>query len=96
MKRKLLKNLELNSPPYSPQTSNSDISANTSRERGRKQVRRDRAKAYRDVKQLKVKLLLKERNSEKHKKKYYRLKHQLVKSSNSPRAITKQFTAGEK
>lgn len=59
--------ITVNTPPDSP--GNEDIYlVDGRRSSGRKKVRRDRAKAYREVKKLKVKLQKKEKEIHKYKK----------------------------
>ena len=72
-----------------PTTPHATESGNDKQKRGRKNVRRDRAKAYRTIETLKVKLLSSDKNSARHRKRVQRLKEkvkELSHQSQSPRA----------
>ena len=62
---------------------------------GRKRVRKDRAKAYRELEELKVKLAKQKRLTEKYKKRLHR-RTQKTKDVNSPRTKTRIELKGQK
>ncbi|XP_062609736.1 splicing factor Cactin-like [Saccostrea cucullata] len=77
-------------PPNSP-TGTMERRPDTST-RGRKKVRKDRAKAYREIKQMKVKLASVERRVEKYKKRLQRMKkNNTPRCTDSPRSKTDQL-----
>lgn len=86
--------ITVNTPPDSP--GNEDIYlVDGRRSSGRKKVRRDRAKAYREVKKLKVKLQKKEKEIHKYKKRLYRERARINQGKDSPRTKTRKLLRGQ-
>ena len=71
-------------PPQSPPYAQQPVEPTPARGRGRKRVRKDRAKAYRDMAKLKVTLVSQKRLVEKYKKRYHRLVTTTQETRNTP------------
>ena len=71
-------------PPQSPPYAQQHVEPTPARGRGRKRVRKDRAKAYRDMAKLKVTLVSQKRLVEKYKKRYHRLVTTTQETRNTP------------
>ena len=66
----------------------------SAKRRGRKYIRRDRAKVRRDNMKLKVKLAIADKQSQRYRKRYERLKERHSKSTNSPATKTRKLLKG--
>ena len=95
-------------PPQTPDHSSEDIvplqepQSQTRRQRGRKKVKRSRSAAYRTIERLTAQLSKKEKESEKYRKRYERLKKRTEENAKatdipeSPRKKTKQQLKGSR
>ena len=87
------KNRHLDTPPPTPPTGPFPVRLQTSSSRQR--MRRDRAKAYREIDRLKQQVIQQKKMIERYKKRLYR-KSQKLKDANSPKTKTKQLLKGQK
>lgn len=89
--------LSSNTPPNSPSQdlSHEQLPKDGRTSRGRKKIRKDRSKAYREISKLRIKLAQKEKYVARYKKRFYREK---VKNRNldSPRTKTNTLIRGQK
>ncbi|CAG2215361.1 unnamed protein product [Mytilus edulis] len=86
-----------NTPPVSPE--NGDFQQNIRRtnaqRRGRKKVRKDRSKAYRQLKKLNVRLISAEKLNQRYRQRLHRMKKKGKLSSESPRSKTNILLKGQ-
>ncbi|CAC5369505.1 unnamed protein product [Mytilus coruscus] len=86
-----------NTPPVSPE--NGDFQQNIRRtnaqRRGRKKVRKDRSKAYRQLKKLSVRLISAEKLNQRYRQRLHRMKNKGKLSSESPRSKTNILLKGQ-
>ena len=89
--------LSSNTPPNSPcqDLAHEEAPLDGRTSRGRKKIRKDRSKAYREINKLRVKLAQKEKDVARYKKRFYR---ERVKNKNldSPRTKTNTLIRGQK
>lgn len=89
--------LSSNTLPHSPSQdlSHEQLPQDGRTSRGRKKIRKDRSKAYREISKLRIKLAQKEKYVARYKKRFYREK---VKNRNldSPRTKTNTLIRGQK
>ncbi|CAC5379288.1 unnamed protein product [Mytilus coruscus] len=79
-----------NTPPVSPENGEfqQNIRRTNAQRRGRKKVRKDRSKAYRQLRKLSVRLISAEKLNQRYRQRLHRMKNKGKLSSESPRSKT--------